>query len=138
MLLTAYLNFDGTCREAFEFYARAFKAKIGHMQSFADSPMSGDVPPEFGHRIMHARIDVGDNQMLMGSDTAPGMPFNGVHGFAVSVTLTDPAEADRIFNALVEGGKVTMPIAETFWAKRFGMCVDRFGIPWIINCPTTA
>lgn len=138
MFITPYLNFDGTCREAFEFYARTFKAKIGHMQSFAESPMSHDVPPEFGHRIMHARIDVGDNQMLMGSDTPPGMSFNGVHGFAVSVTLGDTAEGERIFNALAEGGKVTMPMQETFWAKRFGMCGDRYGIQWIINCDTAA
>ncbi len=89
------------------------------------------MPAEWGDKIMHARMTVG-NQILMASDAPPGR-YNKPAGFSVNIGLTDAAEADRVFNALAEKGQVHMPIGETFWAVRFGMLVDQFGIPWMVN-----
>jgi PhnB protein len=132
MQLIAYLNFDGTCAEAFQFYERCLGGKIVRMQTHADSPMADQVTPEWGDRIIHARLVAGD-AVLMGSDTPPQSPRKP-HGFAVAVQTADPAEAERVFHALAEGAAVQMPIQETFWAVRFGMLVDRFGTPWMVNC----
>ena len=131
MLLQPYLNFNGTCRQAFELYERVLGGKIEVMQTHGESPVKDQTPPAWRDSILHARLSVGD-AVLMGSDAPPEYfaPAQGIH---VSMTVDDPAEADRIFNALAENGKVTMPIGETFWAKRFGMLVDRYGIPWIVN-----
>jgi PhnB protein len=94
--------------------------------------MANQVPPEWGEKIMHARLEVGD-QALMGADPPPNM-FSGNHGFSVSISVKDPAEAERIYTALSEGGKVHMPLGPTFWSPAFAMWVDRFGIPWMVNC----
>jgi PhnB protein len=90
------------------------------------------VPAEWRSKILHARLVVGD-QVLMGSDAPPDRQQKP-QGFSLSISINDPAEAERVFHALVENGTVTMPFGETFWAVRFGMLVDRFGIPWMINC----
>ena len=92
----------------------------------------GMVPADWGSKVMHASLFVGDN-VLMASDAPPDQ-FKSMQGFSVSFQVDDPAEADRVFNALAEGATVTMPIAETFWASRFGMLTDRFGTPWMVNC----
>jgi PhnB protein len=136
MQLIAYLNFDGKCAEAFRFYERSLGGKIIMMQTFAESPMAGHVAAELGERIVHARLLVGD-AVLMGSDSSSPQSQKP-QGFAVSVQTTDPAEAERAFHALAENGTVQMPIQETFWAARFGMLVDRFDIPWMINCELPA
>jgi PhnB protein len=132
MKFNPYLNFDGACAEAFAFYAELFGGTIGFIQTFGESPMKDDVPAEMHGAVMHASIDV-RGQYLFGSD-AVGEMYKQPQGFAVSIGLSDPAEAERIFAGLVKGGVETMALQETFWAKRFGMCTDRFGIPWMVNC----
>lgn len=131
MEVTAYLNFNGTCKEAFTFYERVLGGKIGMIQTFGESPMSGGAPPGWGDRIMHVRMTVG-NSVLMGSD-APTEHFEQPQGFAIAIGVPTPAEAERVFNALSEGGKVTMPFQATFWSPGFGGVVDRYGTPWMVN-----
>jgi PhnB protein len=132
MQVNPYLVFDGTCEAAFTFYHQILGGELGDMMTFAGSPAEGEVPPEFGQKVMHTQLTFGD-WGIMGSDCPPGQ-YEPPQGFSVSLQVPDPAEADRIFNALAEGGKVQMPLAETFWAKRFGMAIDKFGIPWMVNC----
>ncbi len=132
MQLNPYLVFNGQCKEAFEFYERVLGGKIETMQTHGESPMAGQVPPEWKDKILHVHMSVGD-RVLMGSDSPP-QHYEKPQGFSVSLSVDDPADADRIFNTLAEKGSVRMPIQETFWASRFGMAVDQFGIPWIVNC----
>ncbi len=132
MQINAYLVFDGQCKEAFTFYEQVLGGTLETMQPHGDSPMAEQTPPEWRDRILHARLVVGD-QVLMGSDSPPNQ-YDTPKSFSVSVTVNDPAQADRIFQALAEGGSVQMPIQETFWASRFGMLTDRFGVPWMVNC----
>ena len=132
MQVNAYLMFDGRCEEAFRFYERALGGKIVAMMPHKGTPAEGYVPAEWGNKIMHARLDIGDT-MLMASDSPPGH-YAKPAGFSVSLQVRTPEEADRAFNALAEGGEIKMPIDKTFWSPRFGMLVDRFGIPWMINC----
>ena len=136
MQLNSYLNFNGQCEAAFKFYEQCLGGKIVAMHTFGEMPAAEHVSPEARHQIMHARLQVGD-AVLMGSDCPPGY-FDEPKGFSVSLQIDDPAEAERIFHALAEGGAVRMPIEETFWAVRFGMLVDRFGTPWMINCEKAA
>jgi PhnB protein len=102
------------------------------MMKYGESPMAAQTPPESRDKIMHARLAVGD-KLLMGSD-APAQMYEPMKGIQVTLSVEQPAEADRIFSALAENGSVRMPIQETFWARRFGMLVDQFGTPWMINC----
>ena len=102
------------------------------MLTHAGTPAEGQVPANWRDKIMHACLVVGD-EVLMGSD-APPEHFQQPQGFSVALGVDEPAEAERIFNALADKGTVRMPIQQTFWALRFGMLVDRFGIPWMINC----
>jgi PhnB protein len=132
MQLNTYLVFDGRCQEAFQFYEKLLGGKIVSLFPHRGSPAEGHVPPEWLDKIMHARLSIGDN-LLMGSDAPPDR-FKPPQGFNVNISVADPAEAERIFHALEEKGNVGMPIQETFWALRFGMVTDRFGIPWMINC----
>ena len=132
MQLNPYLLFNGQCEAAFRFYERCLGGKIVAMMPHAGTPAEGQVPPEWRDKIIHARLVVGD-QVLMGSD-APPDHFEKPQGFSVTLGIDNPIEAERLFNALAENGTVRMPIQQTFWALRFGMLVDRFGIPWMINC----
>lgn len=133
MQINPYLSFNGQCEAAFKFYAACLGGKILAMMPYGDTPAAcNGLKPEFHDRIMHARLQVGDT-LLMGSDTPPEM-FEEAKGITVTLNLADPTEADRVFHALAEGGKICVPIEKTFWALRFGMLVDRFGIPWMINC----
>ena len=132
MQISTYLLFDGQCEEAFKFYEKCLGGKIESMIPHAGTPAEAQMPPEMRNKILHARLSVGD-QVLMGSDCPPGR-YDQPKGFSVSLEVKDPAEAERIFNALAENGNVKMPIQKTFWASRFGMAVDRFGTPWMINC----
>ena len=102
------------------------------MLTHGESPMAKDTPKEWLDKIMHARMTV-DGQVLMGGD-APPNSYKQPQGFSVSIAIKQPKDADRIFQALAEKGQVQMPIQETFWAQRFGMVIDRFGIPWMVNC----
>ncbi len=132
MHVSPYLHFNGQCEEAFKFYEKSLGGKISAIMRYGESPMATQVPPEWKNRVLHVHMQVGD-MGLMASDTAPGM-YAKPQGFRVSIDTPDPAEADRIFNALAEGGSIQMPIQKTFWAERFGMLVDRFDTPWMINC----
>jgi PhnB protein len=131
MKMNPYLNFNGQCAEAFKLYEQALGGKIEMMSTFGESPMAEHTPPEFHSRVMHVRMTVGDT-VLMGSDSPPEH-FEKPQGISIAIHVDDPEKADRIFDALAEGGTVTMALEQTFWARRFGMLVDRFGISWMIN-----
>ena len=133
MHLQPYLFFKGDCEAAFKFYERCLGGKIEALLTHAGTPAENHVPAEWRNKIMHARLVVGD-AVLMGSD-APPEHHKTPQGFSVSIHVTDPSEAERVFRALADNGNVTMPMAATFWAQRFGMLVDKFGTPWMVNCP---
>ena len=132
MELNPYLNFNGRCEAAFKFYEKCLGGKITMMMTHGQSPMADQTPADWRDKIMHARMTVGD-RVLMGSD-APPEHYQKPQGFSVSLSVTDPADAERKFNALAQNGTVQMPLQQTFWAVRFGVLTDQFGIPWMINC----
>ena len=132
MLLSPYLFFNGQCEAAFKFYEQCLGGKIVALMTYGETPMADQTPPEQQSAIVHARLTVGD-MVLMGADAPPDR-YEKPQGFAVSFIVTEPAEAERLFHALAANGTIVMPIEETFWAVRFGMCVDQFGILWMINC----
>jgi PhnB protein len=140
MRINPYLMFNGQCEAAFKFYQQCLGGTIQAMLKFSDAPKSkdaqagcGDLPPGSEDLIMHACLLL-DGQLLMASDTPPHCPYEGIKGCAVSLNVDSIAEAERIFAALSDNGTVQMPLGPTFWAARFGMCIDRFGVPWMINC----
>jgi PhnB protein len=132
MQLNPYLIFNGQCEAAFKFYEQSLGGKITAMFTNEGSPMAEHVPAEWLNKILHARMTVG-NQVLMGSDGRPGS-HEEPKGFSLSLSVNDPAEAERVFHSLADGGQVQMPMQKTFWAERFGMLIDRFGTPWMVNC----
>jgi PhnB protein len=132
MQLSPYLNFNGQCEAAFKFYERVLGGKIEAMITYAGTPAEEHAPPELRNKILHARLIVGSDA-LMGSDAPPDR-YDAPKGFSVSLQIDDPADAERIFHALTENGIVQLPIQQTFWAERFGMLVDQFGIAWMVNC----
>jgi PhnB protein len=132
MQLSPYLYFDGQCEEAFKFYEQVLGGKLDALLTFAGSPAEAEVPAEWGSKIIHADFILGDG-VLMGSDCPPGR-YEVPKGFSVSIQIDDAAKAEQIFQTLADGGTIQVPFAETFWAKRFGMVVDKFGTPWMINC----
>lgn len=136
MRLNPYLSFDGRCEEAFRFYERCLGGNLTALLTYGGSPMADQMPSEAHGRIMHARLVVGD-QVLMGGDAPQGQCATP-QGFCVTLNVEAPQEAERVFHALAEGGSVRMPLQETFWAARFGMFVDRFGTPWMVNCERPA
>lgn len=127
-----YLGFKDNCRAAFEFYHQVLGGDIVAMYPMGAMPGGEEMPAEVKDLIMHARL-VSDGVTLMGSDACNGQ-YSAPQGISVSLHVDEPAEADRIYAALSEGGHVIMPIDETFWALRFAMFVDQFGTPWMINC----
>lgn len=136
MQLNPYLNFNGQCEEAFKTYEKCLNGKIEFIMTHEQSPMADKIPPEWKKKIMHATLRFGE-QVIMGAD-APPQYYQQPQGFSVSISLNDPAEAERIFKELSAGGSVRMPLEKTFWAERFGMFTDRFGTPWMINCEAAA
>lgn len=136
MYVTPYLNFDGQCRAAFEFYAQCLGGKIEAMMTHGEAPIADQVPEDWHDAVLHACLVSGD-LTLMGSD-APSASYQAPGSMYVALHVDTPEEADRVFGALSDGGTVTMPIEETFWAARFGMLVDRFGVPWMVNCAPSA
>jgi PhnB protein len=133
MQINPYLFYDSNCEAAFKYYEKVLGGKIEMMLRNEEAPESMPAAPGRQKNIMHARISI-DGEILMASD-APPDHFNKPQGFAVSLTIDDPTEAERKFNALAEGGSTNMPFGKTFFSKGFGMCVDQFGIPWMVNCP---
>ena len=131
MHLNPYLTFNGQCEQALKFYEKVLGAKIQGMMTWGEMPGTDQLPPESHKLIMHAKLAIGD-QELMGADAPPGR-YQQPQGINVSIHLKDVAEGERIFNALAENGNVTMAFQKTFWSPGFGMCVDQFGIPWMVN-----
>ena len=132
MRMNPYLTFDGQCEAAFKFYEKCLGGKVTLMMAYGDSPMASQVSPNWSKKIIHATFMLED-QVLGGADAFPGR-YEKPQGFSVTLDIASAAEADRIFKALAENGTVQMECQETFWALRFGMVVDQFGVPWMINC----
>ncbi len=129
----AYLGFNGNCAEAMRFYEQALRGKIEVMMSGADSPIAAQMPKEFAHRIMHARLVLPGGGMLYGGDCPAHVPYERIKGVPITVDYDTVAEAEQVFDSLAAGGQVTMPMQSAFWAKRSGMLVDKFSTPWIVN-----
>ena len=137
MQINPYLNFNGNCQEAFKFYEQVLNGKILFQMTWGEMPGAAEqMPAETHDRIMHINLKVGD-QTLMGADAPPDR-YQSPTGMNVSIHVKDKTEAERIFIALAAGGKTTMPFSQTFWSPGFGMCVDRFGIPWMVNTEAPA
>lgn len=130
--LSPYLSYNGNCAEAMNFYAKLFGAKLEALMTYGDLKDQMPCPPGGEKLVMHAYL-VHPGFTLMAGDTPPGMEFKGIVGAMMAITFDTTAEAERVFKALSDGGNVTMPLEETFWAKTFGMVTDRFGTPWGIN-----
>ena len=131
-----YLFFDGRCEEAIEFYKSALGAKVDMMMRFKDSPEPvppGMCPPGSDDKVMHAALRIGNTVVMASDGMAGGKPE--FKGFSLSVNAANEAEADKVFDALGEGGKVTMPLAKTFYSPRFGMVTDKFGVGWMVIVP---
>lgn len=132
MQINPYLSFRGDCEEAFTFYERCFGGRLGGLFRYAGSPMADQAPDDWSDKIMHGSVTLPGLE-LSGADVVPER-YQEPKGFSLSVQLAKTEEAERIFRELAAGGQVLMPLEKTFWAERFGMVVDRFGIPWLINC----
>jgi len=132
MQVNPYLSFNGQCEAAFKLYEQMFGGQLGDMFRYAGSPMAHQVPTDWEDKVMHGSVTVG-GQVLMGGDVAPDR-YEAPKGFSLSIHLKDASDAERIFRELSQGGQAVMPLEKTFWAERFGMVIDRFGIPWMINC----
>jgi PhnB protein len=130
MQISPYLHYNGNCEAAFKYYEKVLGAKIEMMMTYEGAPESMPTPASMKKKIMHARVSI-DGKIIMGSD-APPERFQKPQGFSVSLQAADVADAERKFKALSEGGAVHMAFAKTFFAEGFGMCVDQFGIPWMV------
>jgi PhnB protein len=131
MTISPYLFFKGKCAEAMKFYEKATGGKIDMIMPYAGTPGEEHVSKEWKDKIMHASMKIGDT-WLMASDGTPDFKED-FGGFSVAIELKTPQEAEKVFKALSEGGTVRMPMAETFWANRFGMLTDKFGVPWMVG-----
>ena len=132
MQLHTALSFNGNCEEAFKFYQQCLGGNIETLMTWGESPMADQVPADWRGKIIHTTMLV-EGSALIGSDAPPGR-YETPQGFTVAISLEDVDKAERVFAQLSEGGTVTMPLQQTFWATRFGMVNDRFGIPWMVNC----
>ncbi|MBI3556104.1 MAG: VOC family protein [Deltaproteobacteria bacterium] len=137
MKLNPHLSFNGQCEEAFQFYQRCLGGKIVAMLPYGDTPMAEQVPPDWRKKIIHATLDLSEVR-LTGADVSDDQGYQRPQGFSVLLSPATAAEADRVFASLSENGTVQMAIQETFWAQRFGMVVDRFGVPWMVSCGNPA
>jgi PhnB protein len=132
MPLSAHLCFDGQCEEAFQTYARILGGTIETMLSYGEAPMGDQVEPQWRKRIVHATLEWNGNRLL-GADVLGGA-YERPQGFFLTLSVDDLEKATFLFESLVEGGRVLMPLQATFWSPAFGVLVDRFGVPWEINC----
>ena len=133
MQVQPYLNFDGRCEEAIEFYRRVLGAEVTMLMRFKDSPEPpavGMVPPGAGDKVMHASFRIGESTVMASDCHSGGRP--SFQGFSLSLTLPDGARAERAFAALADGGQVQMPLGKTFFSSHFGVVADRFGVSWMI------
>ena len=131
MHINTHLNFNGQCEEAFKYYEQVLGGTITFKMTWGEMPGADEFPAETHNLIMHTSMKIGDGD-IMGADSPPGQ-YKQPSGMNVSVHVKDVPEGERIFNALAEGGQVQMPFQKTFWSPGFGMCVDQFGIPWMVN-----
>jgi len=132
--LTPYLTFGSNCEEAFEFYRSVFGGEFEMVMRFGDNPAEYQPAENEKNKIMHMALPVGKKTLLMGSDTPSGMgPVTGGNNFSIAVHPQSVEEAERLFQGLAAGGKVTMPLGKTFWATAFGMLTDKFGVHWLVN-----
>lgn len=129
----AYLGFDGNCADAMHAYERLLNAKLELLVRGADTPMKDQMPKEYADRVMHARLVLPGGGVVYGGDAPVHIPYEGIKGVSITLDYDDIAEGERVFNALADGGQITMPYGPVFWAKRCGMVTDKFGVPWIIN-----
>jgi len=127
-----YLTFNGSCEEALNFYEQTLGAQIESVTKHGGTPSEEHVPADWRDKVLHARFKIGDN-VIMASDAPPGH-YSQPQGMSIALALDDMNKSEEIFNKLAEGGSIQLPFGPTFWAKGFGMCVDRFGIPWLVNC----
>ena len=134
MNVNPYLILNGDCEAAFTFYAQATGGELGPMMRFDGMEGCGDIPPEYGQKIMHTHVMFGQT-VLMGSDNHPAQPYEGVKGCSVSLSVDSIKEAERIFAALAQGGQVQMPLTTTFFSPKFGMVADKFGVSWMVIVP---
>lgn len=136
--LSPYITFDGKCEDAFNFYKSIFGGEFQAINRFGEMPPNPEmtIPDSEKNKIMHITLPIGKDSLLMGSDTSAAFGQNNVVGnnFSLSVYLETETEAERVFNNLAEGGKITMPLQKTFWNSYFGMLTDQFGMQWMINC----
>jgi len=133
MLVQSYLFFDGRCEEALEFYRKKLGAEVTMLMRFKDSPephQPGMVSPGSENKVMHASFRIGETTVMASDGRCLGKP--SFQGFALSLTVADDAEAERMFAALGDGGQVQMPLTKTFFSSRFGMVADRFGVSWMV------
>lgn len=130
MHVQPYLNFDGRCDEALEFYKKAIAAKIGMVIRWKDSPDKSLCTPENADKVMHSQFQIGDTTVMASDGRGTGKPnFNGM---MLSISAASEAEADRLFAGLAEGGQIQMPLGKTFFSPRFGMVADKFGVGWMV------
>ena len=133
MQVQPYLFFDGRCEEAINFYRKAAGAEVIMLLRFKEAPephQPGMIPPGAENKVMHAALRIGGSTVLASDGYCKGKP--SFQGFALSLTVADEAEADRVFAALGDGGQVQAPLSKTFFSPRFGMLADRFGIAWMV------
>src|SRR3954465_797801 len=132
MEVSPYLAFKGECEAAFRFYERCLGGTLGAVFRYAGTPLADQVPADWQDKVMHASLTLG-HQVLMGADVAPER-YEEPKGFSLSLQLNDTADAERMFHDLAMNGRIVTPLEKTFWAERFGVVMDRFGITWLINC----
>jgi PhnB protein len=130
MQVQPYLFFDGRCEEALDFYRSKLGAEVKHLVRFKESPDKGYIPPGSDEKVMHTCFRIGDTEVMASDGQCNGQPSFG--GFALSINAPTDAEGERLFAALAEGGQVQMPMGKTFFASRFGMAADRFGVSWMV------
>jgi PhnB protein len=132
MKMNPYLSFKGDCEAAFKYYEQHLGGELGAIFRYTGTPLSGNVPGDWSDKIMHGSITIG-GQILQAADVTPDQ-YEAPQGFSLTLQIKGAEDAERMFEALANGGQVRMPLEKTFWAERFGVVVDRFGVPWIVNC----
>jgi PhnB protein len=132
MQMTTYLSFRGNCEEAFHCYEAMLGGRVGPVFRYRGTPLASEVPADWQDKVMHGSLVIGDH-VLMAGDVAPER-YEAPKGVSLSLQMKNSSEAEHVFNELAKDGRIVMPLGKTFWAARFGMVVDRFGIPWLINC----
>jgi PhnB protein len=130
MHVQPYLDFNGRCDEALEFYKTAVGAEVAMLMRWKDSPDKSMCTAENADKVMHSQFQIGDSTIMASDGRCTGRP--NFHGVALTISANTEAEADKLFNALAEGGQVTMPLAKTFFSPKFGMVADKFGVGWMV------